>query len=181
MSFYSRLLREGYTEFDSADDFRAACLDYFNWCDETPLEEENLFAYKGSVTRAMANKPRVFTLSGLCTHVGIPRSRLRAYRERGGEWEDAVQMIDQILETQKFEYAAVNLMNASLISRDLGLTEKTETKLVESKPVEQVDPATVANLTHPDDPYEWNEPRPLYSREQLDAGIPFTPAPHDPK
>lgn len=106
--------------------FLTACAEYFEWCEKHPLQEEQLFSAKEGIRRTDTDKVRAFTKTGLCLHIGIPVGRLETYRGYGGEWEDAVEAVEAVMHTQKFENAAVNLLNASMIVRDLGLADKKE-------------------------------------------------------
>lgn len=111
--------------FDNPQDFLNAAIDYFEWVDDHPLLEENASVYKGEVTRYAIRKTRPYTKKGLATYLGIPDGRIDIYRKTPG-WEETIEMVEQAIYTQKFEHAAAGLMNASIISRDLGLAEKTE-------------------------------------------------------
>ncbi|MGL5733948.1 MAG: terminase small subunit, partial [Beijerinckiaceae bacterium] len=126
---YERLLKAQKRIFLQPKEFLAAAVEYFEWASEHPLEEEQLFHYKGGIVRGDASKLRAFTRQGLATYLGIPASRLETYRGRGGEWAEAVEMIEQVMYEQKFSGAAAGLLNASLIGRDLGLAEKTQAEV----------------------------------------------------
>jgi len=52
---------------------------------------------------------------------------LESYKAKGEGWAEAVELVEQAIYNQKFEYAAAGLMNATIIARDLGLAEKTVT------------------------------------------------------
>lgn len=123
---YQHLGRVVPSSFDTPEQFLQAAAEYFHWCEDHPLKEEQVFQYKGSVVRADRDKARPFTKSGLAVFLNIPQSRLNSYAKRGEEWEEAVELIEQAIYTQKFDNAAVNLMNATIISRDLGLADKQE-------------------------------------------------------
>ena len=122
--------------FDSPSDFLRAAAGYFKWCDDTPLKEEQLFSYKGLVTRADRDKMRPYTKRGLATHLNIPASRLDGYKKRGEEWAEAMEMIDQIIYNQKFEGAAGGLLNSTIIIRDLELVDKRELGGIPGQPLE---------------------------------------------
>lgn len=128
MNIYDRLLKNHRDRiFLTPDDFLSACVEYFNWAESNPLQEEHLFAYQGEISRADTDKVRPFTKRGLATYLGIPVSRLESYKTRKDPaWADVVEVIEQVIYTQKFENAAAGLLNASIISRDLGLAEKQE-------------------------------------------------------
>jgi len=158
-------------QFANPQEFLRAAAEYFDWCVDHPLYEEQVFQYKGDITRADKKKVRVFTREGLCTFLNIPLSRIDAYRRRGDDWEEAIEIVDQIIRTQKFEGAAAGLLNPGMITRDLGLVDK---QVVETTaPEEAPDESMIANRIHPDDPDPLNLPRPLYSQAQIDAGVPF--------
>lgn len=130
---YRELLarRKARTIFLTSNDFLDACAEYFEWCEDTPLLEEELSQYKGGWCRADKEKLRPFSKKGLCIHLGIPESRLAAYKNKDGEgdWAEAVEYVEQIIYTQKFEGAAAGLLNASLITRDLGLAENMQSSV----------------------------------------------------
>jgi hypothetical protein len=117
--------RKRNTVFLTPEDFLEACAGYFEWCESHPLQEEESWQYQGTVIRDWKSKVRPFTKKGLCVHLGIPESRLSSYRKREG-WEEAAELVDQIIYTQKFENAAAGLLNSNIVSRDLGLTDKQE-------------------------------------------------------
>ena len=114
-------------KYFTPQDFLADVIRYFEWVDENPLQEELVFHTRGLITRSQADKMRPYTKQGLATFLGIPVSRLESYKNRQEEgWAEAVEMIEQVIYEQKFSGAAAGLLNASIISRDLGLAEKTE-------------------------------------------------------
>lgn len=126
---YERLLNKRPTIYLQPSEFMKAVVDYFKWCEEHPLLEEQVFQYKGCIVRADKGKMRPFTKQGLATYLGIPVSRLDGYKKRGGEWAETVEIIEQVMYDQKFSGAAAGLLNAGIITRDLGLTDKQETTL----------------------------------------------------
>jgi len=87
---------------------------------------QDLFMYKGMTVRDSVEKLRAFTKKGLATRLGITLNHLNKMSDKGPEWEQACQLIDQVIDTQQFEGAAAGLLNASLVTRSLGLAEKTE-------------------------------------------------------
>lgn len=179
--YYERLLKKSNKIYLNAQQFLEDVVEYFKWVDDHPLLEEQVFQNKGAIIRADKAKMRPYTKKGLATFLGIPEGRLGSYKKRGEEWAEAVEMIEQVIYTQKFEGAAAGLLNSSIISRDLGLAEKQEvqTTVEDVTPVEEVPTEHMANLVHPDDTNPLNLPRPLYSRAQLEAGMPFIAPPHD--
>lgn len=107
--------------------YEAAC-EYFQWCDDHPLYESKAFAFQGDITIAQMPKLRAYTMDGLCLFLGCTDSYFRSFKilERINK-EDFVTVMLQIERTiynQKFTGAAADLLNANIISRDLGLIDK---------------------------------------------------------
>ena len=121
-----RNLSNGSHPFTTAAELRTAAMEFFQWCDDHPLLEEEVAVYQGDVTRFDKTKVRPYTLRGLAIYLNISVSRLERYRAGIPEFVLAMELIDQIIHTQKFENAAAGILNASIISRDLGLADKQE-------------------------------------------------------
>ncbi len=68
-----------------------------------------------------------YTLSGLCLYMGASRSWWNAFKANSTpDFLEVITRIEEILYTQKFEGAVVGAFNANIISRDLGLVDKTD-------------------------------------------------------
>jgi hypothetical protein len=104
--------------------WEAAC-EYFQWCDDNPLKEENWVGKDGD--KVEKNLMRPYTLSGLCVYLDCGEQTLRDYRNNK-DFSEVYTRIEQIIRTQKFEGAAVGLFNHNIIARDLGLIDKQESK-----------------------------------------------------
>lgn len=126
MSKYAAILRRSKPVFLTPRNLLEAAVSYFEWADDHPLLEEQVWQYKGSIVRTDAAKMRAFTRQGLASHLGITTRELTEMAGRGGDWEEALTMIDEAIYQQKFEGAAAGLLNAGMITRDLGLAEKQE-------------------------------------------------------
>lgn len=148
-------------------------IEYFEWAEDNPLQEDKNGWYEGIACHTLVNKVRAFTLKGLCNYIAVPESRLRKYRQ-DEDYKEVMEMIDQVIYAQKFENAAAGLLNANIISRDLGLAEKQEITAEVTPPPPAVDEDNIAIHVHPDDPDPLDVPRPLYSMAQIKAGVPFT-------
>jgi len=118
----------------SAELLKEACEEYFQWVEDNPLNEERLFAYKGSVTKESAYKMRAMTIDGLCIFLDISLQTWHNWRENK-DFIEVITYAEMIMKNQKFTGAAADLLNANIIARDLGLTDKQE---VEQTGVPQV-------------------------------------------
>ena len=70
--------------------------------------------------------PRPFTYAGFHVYSGLSRAALDEIAERSDEYAFVVSRIGAVMHAQKFEFATAGAMNANLIARDLGLSEKTD-------------------------------------------------------
>lgn len=79
---------------------------------------------------------RAMTIDGLCIFLDIARDTWNNYRERQ-DFLAVCQRVEQIIRTQKFQGAAADLLNPSIIARDLGLADKSELSGPDGGPVRQ--------------------------------------------
>lgn len=125
--------------FASPDDLWAAACEYFEWMENRPQYETRPFQYKGNVMLKQIPKRRPFTLRGLLTYLDISIYVWGVYKQsRGTEFAFTCEQIENIIYQQKFEGAAVDLFNASIIARDLGLKEHQEVSTPEGNPLEMM-------------------------------------------
>ena len=111
--------------FSSPDHLWESCCEYFQWVEDNPLIEMKPFAYQGVVTQEEIPKMRAMTLTGLCLFLDISAQTWRDYRAL----EDFIGVIAQaesVIYEQKFTGAAADLLNANIISRELGLADKQD-------------------------------------------------------
>ncbi len=114
--------------FSSPEMLWGACLEYFQWVEDNPLIEEKVFHASGIVTRADVSNMRPMTIGGLCLFLGITKETWCQYRNNTDykDFSDIVKAVDEIIYQQKFAGATAGLMNANIIARDLGLSDKQE-------------------------------------------------------
>jgi len=114
--------------FATADLLWKAAIEYFQWCDENPLiavEYNSKDAIKCEVP-----KMRAYTLSGLCVYLDCNSAYFRTFKanlnDENKDFYTVIARIEEIMDTQKFEGAASGLLNANIIARSLGLSEKVD-------------------------------------------------------
>lgn len=123
--------------------WNAAC-EYFQWCEDNPLQECQLAKYRDKAEIAYVPKVRAFTLEGLCQFLNCDKSYLRKFESNNIGSSDFITIITRIRETiycQQFTGAASGLFNANIISRKLGLAERQEMG-VTLPPVQEINPTT---------------------------------------
>lgn len=101
------------------------CCGYFEWCETNPLQEDKVFSYEGDTFHDSVDKLRAFTIGGLCLYIGMSVSTWESYRERQ-DLSPIIAWAEETIRQQKFVAAAAGLLNANIISRDLGLADKQE-------------------------------------------------------
>ena len=112
-------------KFSSPDVLHAACMEYFEWVEENPLYEAKAFAYQGQVTVEYLPKMRAMTIAGLCLFLNIDKSTWENYRSNP-DFFRVCQEVESGIYQQKFTGASADLLNASIIARDLGLADKQD-------------------------------------------------------
>ena len=92
----------------TVDEVWAKAREYFQWMDTHPLQEEQLFHYKGEVTSHAASKMRAYTWDGFATFLGMTKQGVQLWKngDHGEELKELMDYIGQIIYTQKFEGAA---------------------------------------------------------------------------
>lgn len=114
--------------------WEAAC-EYFQWCEDNPIIDPRSFGGKQAIQRP-------FTMQGLCLFLDCSTGYFRTFKATQDQKQDFLAIILRIEETvyqQKFENAAIGVYNQNIIARDLGLVEKSESKLEAKIDTEEID------------------------------------------
>lgn len=111
--------------FETAQQLEQACFEYFDWVYENPLQSVELVKYAGEATQAVLPKMRPMTIMGLCIFLDITFQTWSNYREKA-DFIEVTERVEAIIYQYKFEGAAADLLNANIISRELGLADKHE-------------------------------------------------------
>jgi len=112
-------------KYPNADVLHQACLEYFEWVDENPLMAVELVKYQGNATQVQVPKMRAMTIVGLCNFLGIARSTWAEHRAKP-DFSDICERVEGMIFQQKFEGAAADMLNASIIVRELGLIDRQD-------------------------------------------------------
>lgn len=105
----------------------AAC-EYFEWCEANPLPAED-FITGGPMAgqKVTLNKMRPFTMQGLCGYLDCSTGYFREFKKDcTKDFVSVVIRIEEAVYNQKFTGAASGFFNANIISRDLGLADKSD-------------------------------------------------------
>lgn len=119
--------------------WESAC-EYFEWCDNNPLLEDTIQKIKiNGVGEEIRHEPlpkmRAYTWEGLELFLDI--GSLREYKTNPDykDFSQVISRIERIMYNQKFTGAASGFFNPSIIARDLGLADKSETKVTVEQPL----------------------------------------------
>ena len=113
-------------KFAKPDDLWNACVEYFKWVDDNPLIEKKLVSFQGVSTIEALPKMRAMTIGALCTFLDIRHATWNEWRKSRDDLADVIEKVDAVIFAQKFEGAAADMLNGSIIARDLGLADKRE-------------------------------------------------------
>ncbi len=113
--------------FASPDDLWSAACEYFQWVEDNPLWEDKVTSFQGVNTHEPVAKMRAMTQAGLCLFLDIDRTTWEAYSKKE-DFSSVTSRVEETIRSQKFAGAAADLLNANIIARDLGLTDKQEQK-----------------------------------------------------
>lgn len=126
--------------WETPDDMLADAKRYFAWIEANPLQEQQFVGKDGR--REIVKKLRAMTLRGFYAFIGISSETWEGRYRARPEFAKAISAIENAIWSQKFEGAAAGLLNASIITRELGLSERTEISGPDKGPIqtEEVSP-----------------------------------------
>ena len=125
--------------FKTPDILLEAAYEYFAWCESNPLKEMQLMKIKVSrdeeeIQKVSVDKMRAMTISGLTIYLDVNEKYFDDF-EKGlsgktdkvsKDFSRIIAHIRSVIRNQKFTGAAAGFLNANIIARDLGLTDKTD-------------------------------------------------------
>lgn len=105
--------------------WKSAC-EYFEWCETNPLI--SIEFYGKDAIECRVPKMRPFTWQGLCAYLDCHTQYFYEFKKRNKDKDFTlvISRIEDIIYRQKFEGAAAGFLNANIISRDLGLSDKID-------------------------------------------------------
>lgn len=135
-------------KFETEGDLWAACVEWFQWVEDSPLTEAKAFPTKDEVRVEMFPKLRAMTIRGLCLFLDISQETWRSWKDPTNarfraDFVAVIDRVEGIITEQKFAAASAGLLNANIIARDLGLADKSEVTGEGGKPIEHVVKARV--------------------------------------
>ncbi|MCK5601945.1 hypothetical protein KAR91_08755 [Candidatus Pacearchaeota archaeon] len=115
--------------FATKEDLWKACVEYFEWVTDNPIQEAKQYAFQGIVvTNTFVNKMRPMTIRSLCLFLDISTTTWDNYKV-DKDFMGIVEDVDAIIYEQKFAGAASDQLNPNIIARQLGLKDASSTEL----------------------------------------------------
>ena len=115
-------------KFETPEALWEAALDYFDYCEKNPWYKNELVRGgmdAGIIVQVPTARP--YSIKGMLVHMGMSNSYWTFLRANApDEFNDVIERIDMIIETQQFEGAVVGAFNPGIISKKLGLKDCTE-------------------------------------------------------
>lgn len=124
--------------FESPEQFKDAAYEYFDHADKNPwLKNEVVKSGEnaGQLLPVPTQKP--YSIKALCIFIGITEKTFNNY-EKDEKYQDFFQVfshVRDIIEDQQMEGATVGAYNANIVSRRLGLVDKTDAKVHIEQPL----------------------------------------------
>jgi hypothetical protein len=104
------------------DEILKKAQEYALWCEENPLYELKVF---GTGFKSQIPKMRAMTIEGFCLFCNMAKSTFYEY-EKEKDYSNIIARVKDLFYSQKFEGAAAEFLNANIIARELGLSDKQE-------------------------------------------------------
>lgn len=131
-------------KYATASDLAKVADEYFQWCDDTPVEtstrklvgaeQSAKSGHKAKSDETVFTAKRAYTLDGFCLYAGI--SNWTKYKKDHAEDEDFVRLlyaIEQTIRDQQVTGALVGLFNANIVARLNGLAEVVKDEAAEER------------------------------------------------
>lgn len=111
--------------WSNTDDLKDACYQWFQWVEDNPLTEYKVAQFQGEAVSMELPKMRAMTIGGLCIYLGMTFETWCQYKKKDG-FSEVCAEVEQVIYNQKFVGASADLLNSSIIARDLGLADKRD-------------------------------------------------------
>ena len=106
-----------------------ACIEYFQWCDDNPLEGEKIGFSKGETCVADTKHMRTLTINGLTLFLFITPTTWYEWRKTREDLQPVISWAERTIYDHKLNGAAAGLLNANIISRELGLQDHVKEEI----------------------------------------------------
>lgn len=120
--------KHGRDKIISSPELLEECLiEYLDSLEHTPFFEEKSHQFQGMIVRDAVARRRPPTLAGFCVFIGICTNTFDNLKKtKDPDFLRVIQLVEDIFFDEKFAGAASGVYNANIISRDLGLKDRSD-------------------------------------------------------
>ncbi|WWD11014.1 terminase small subunit [Escherichia phage Phagiculus] len=101
---------------------------YFTWAESQAIKAIETASHQGIVTENLIHKPRVFTINGFQLFCGVTGNAISHWRSSPG-FSEVMEFVDSVIFEQKYQLGVNNIVNSSLIGKDLGIDKPQEVNI----------------------------------------------------
>lgn len=120
--------------FATPELMKQAAEEYFSYASRKKWYKHSAMVVDKELKKVRVPMETPFTLTGLCLYLGCGEAYFRNFKadkvKCTPDFSAVIEWIEQVIENQLFEGAAVGAFNANLISRKLGLIDKTQSEVL---------------------------------------------------
>lgn len=140
--FYLERLKSGRDKEYQPDEIIPTFLEYAEYVYDNPIEEEVIQKIKTSrdteeIKHVKRKTMRVMSIGGFCVYAGITTQTFRNY-EKDKDFFGVISRVRDFIENYQLEGASSNQLNPNVISRLLGLADKTDYTIREQPLIDDV-------------------------------------------
>ena len=121
-----RATRTGKARIEKAEHlWRAACR-YFDWTENTPLKDMEAIKFQGEVKFVEVPKMRLMTIDSLLLFLGLDDEAWHQLKQ-DKHYTSTISRIERVIKTQNLAGATVGIFNPTLVARELGFSDSSDT------------------------------------------------------
>lgn len=109
---------------------------YFEWAESNALKAGETANFQGMVYEHTIHKPRIFTWSALMLFCSFSAAGVARWKKTPG-YDVVMDFADSVIKEQKYQLAAANMVNSSMIAKELGIDKGVTINNFESVDEEQ--------------------------------------------
>ena len=103
-------------KFKTPEALAEKCAEYLQWAHDNPLESPD-----GKI-----KKVQLVSIRGLCLYIGIAEETWYNWRKTREDLSESIGAVEKAIVDWQLKHASADLINANIVARLLGLTEKRE-------------------------------------------------------
>lgn len=112
------------TEYATPEDLWSAVSEYMSWCEATPVETPVSTFYLGDLKTGFVHKPRAMSVSAMCRFIGLTKNEWTKLKNSNESFLRACTLVEDAINSQLYELAAADVLNANFVARAIGLSDK---------------------------------------------------------